>query len=483
MTEDSILGYDLYSSALSEILSEPSLHTPITVGLYAKWGSGKSFLLNQLKAEMKSFARLTRVVYLKANIFLIFTVFLLSLLVSTPLLFYRWPIGLAVFGAVLTCSFSVISVSKYCHERKELEWAERICNRLSIQISRFKLLLQVLFLNPYVSKSENTEHKNLRFIFTDYGKISTIGGENALALMVTGLCTKMEDQLGLVVTRLCRVFYNKTHSNDKFKKFCCIPTFILAGLVLAMCLSLAIFFRIRGINLAGLSVEEKAFLSTFSIIITVALISSSLTSLKIIWNLIKSPKSRIRSIHMAHSASDQKHGESRKIESFIFKLKREVDLIAHTVKTIDAFSHSCTRLVIIIDGLDSCEQSKVVQILEIIHLLFTREGDPFISILAVDPHVLIKGIEGNLTEAFRNGSVNGNDYLRTIIHLPVFLQVDLGRAKALAKIPLFKKSYNAVSSAFLKKGYQLISMKLFWQFQICFFYCRSFSFTSLKTDL
>ena len=51
MTEDSILGYDLYSSALAEILSEPSLNTPITVGLYAKWGSGKSFLLSQLKGK------------------------------------------------------------------------------------------------------------------------------------------------------------------------------------------------------------------------------------------------------------------------------------------------------------------------------------------------------------------------------------------------------------------------------------------------
>lgn len=46
-----MLGYDLYSSALADILSEPSLSTPITVGLYAKWGSGKSFLLNKLKGS------------------------------------------------------------------------------------------------------------------------------------------------------------------------------------------------------------------------------------------------------------------------------------------------------------------------------------------------------------------------------------------------------------------------------------------------
>ena len=35
-----MLGYDLYSSALANILTEPSLSMPITVGLYAKWGSG-----------------------------------------------------------------------------------------------------------------------------------------------------------------------------------------------------------------------------------------------------------------------------------------------------------------------------------------------------------------------------------------------------------------------------------------------------------
>lgn len=46
---ENMLGYDLYSSALADILSEPSLSMPITVGLYAKWGSGKSFLLNKLR--------------------------------------------------------------------------------------------------------------------------------------------------------------------------------------------------------------------------------------------------------------------------------------------------------------------------------------------------------------------------------------------------------------------------------------------------
>lgn len=49
---ENMLGYDLYSSALADILSEPSLSMPITVGLYAKWGSGKSFLLKKLKGKL-----------------------------------------------------------------------------------------------------------------------------------------------------------------------------------------------------------------------------------------------------------------------------------------------------------------------------------------------------------------------------------------------------------------------------------------------
>lgn len=48
---ENLLGYDLYSSALADILAEPSLSMPITVGLYAKWGSGKSFLLSKLSGE------------------------------------------------------------------------------------------------------------------------------------------------------------------------------------------------------------------------------------------------------------------------------------------------------------------------------------------------------------------------------------------------------------------------------------------------
>lgn len=55
-------------------------------------------------------------------------------------------------------------------------------------------------------------------------------------------------------------------------------------------------------------------------------------------------------------------------------------------------------------------------------MLFSDSDSPFITILAVDPHVIIKGIEHNLSGIFRDSSISGHDYLRNIVHLPFYLQ-------------------------------------------------------------
>ena len=60
-------------------------------------------------------------------------------------------------------------------------------------------------------------------------------------------------------------------------------------------------------------------------------------------------------------------------------------------RCMDAFLNTCTRLVVIVDGPDSCEQEKLLHVLDTVHMLFGDTGSPFITILTVDPHVVIKG--------------------------------------------------------------------------------------------
>lgn len=188
MTEDSILGYDLYSSALAEILSEPSLHTPITVGLYAKWGSGKSFLLLQLKNEMKSFAKLSQTIDLRMNLSFVSILVLLVLMFTLPFFFWNAIYGAVVFVSICLVSFvtictikyssssffrlfqflnvpfllNLIVVSKWIYDHQSREWAERFCKRIADQILNIKLLLRILFLNPGNYLNYNPEHRNLR---------------------------------------------------------------------------------------------------------------------------------------------------------------------------------------------------------------------------------------------------------------------------------------------------------------------------------
>ena len=48
---EEVMGYEVYTSALADVLCEPSLTMPLTVGMYARWGSGKSFVLRRLQGN------------------------------------------------------------------------------------------------------------------------------------------------------------------------------------------------------------------------------------------------------------------------------------------------------------------------------------------------------------------------------------------------------------------------------------------------
>lgn len=54
-----------------------------------------------------------------------------------------------------------------------------------------------------------------------------------------------------------------------------------------------------------------------------------------------------------------------------------------------------------------------------VRVLFSK--GPFISVFASDPHIIIKAINQNLNSVLRDSNINGHDYMRNIVHLPVFL--------------------------------------------------------------
>ncbi|XP_032286078.1 kinase D-interacting substrate of 220 kDa isoform X10 [Phoca vitulina] len=412
-TDGDMLGYDLYSSALADILSEPTMQPPICVGLYAQWGSGKSFLLKKLEDEMKTFAG-QQIEPLFQFSWLI--VFLTLLLCGGLGLLFAFTVdlnlGIAVslsFLALLYIFFIVI----YFGGRREGEswnWAWVLSTRLARHIGYLELLLKLMFVNPPELPEQTTKALPVRFLFTDYNRLSSVGGETSMAEMIATLSDACEREFGFLATRLFRVFKTEdTQGKKKWKKTCCLPSFVIFlfifGCIIAGITLLAIF-RVDPKHLT-----VNAVLISIASIVGLAFVLNCRTWWQVLDSLLNSQRKRL------HNAASKLH--KLKSEGFMKVLKCEVELMARMAKTIDSFTQNQTRLVVIIDGLDACEQDKVLQMLDTVRILFSK--GPFIAIFASDPHIIIKAINQNLNSVLRDSNINGHDYMRNIVHLPVFL--------------------------------------------------------------
>ncbi|GFT43189.1 kinase D-interacting substrate of 220 kDa [Nephila pilipes] len=437
------LGYDLYSSALADILSEPSLNMPISVGLYAKWGSGKSFLLKKLENEMKSFAiqwiepmfEFSRLVYL-IILLLSFTIGLIFILCTK-----KW-----IFGAYVTVGAFIVSTIFlggviYCNKHYDISWMYQLSLYLANQLNSLRTLLFVIFCNPPAIKSDS-ETDPVRFIFTEKTKVTSSGTQTSVLHIVTSLNIAIEKEFGLFTSRLYRVLKPKPVASQwwKFRTICCIPNFIIA-IILIISFG-GIVTLLLETDAANFHSEPNEYTTIFrSIFITMLCISGLVISLNL-YTVLRIIKTLVSS-HQRRIAGSYLRITSPKNESNISSLKKEVDTIVQMVQCLDAFIGQQTRMIVIVDGLDSCEQDKVLYLLDAVHTLFSDASAPFVTVLAIDPHIVIKAIESNIHKAFQKSNISGYEYLRNVVHLPFYLQSSgLRRVKAAQQAALLwnKKS-------------------------------------------
>uniref|UniRef100_A0A671NDT2 Kinase D-interacting substrate of 220 kDa-like n=1 Tax=Sinocyclocheilus anshuiensis TaxID=1608454 RepID=A0A671NDT2_9TELE len=412
-SDGDMLGYDLYSSALADILSEPTMQPPICVGLYAQWGSGKSFLLKKLEDEMKTFAGQQVEPLFQFSWLVVVLSLLLCGSVVLVLGFTVDPkLAIAISLSILALLY-VFFVVVYFGSRREGEnwnWAWVISTHLARHIGYLELLLKLMFVNPPELPEQTTRALPVRFLFTDYNRLSSVGGETSMAEMIATLSDACEREFGFLATRLFRVFKTEdTQGKKKWKKTCCIPSFVLFLFILGcliMGMALLAVFKVDGQNQT-----VNAVLVSIASVVGLALLLNCRTWWQVTDSVLNSQRKRL------HSAANKMH--KLKSEGFMKVLKNEVELMAKMAKSIDGFTQNQTRLVVIIDGLDSCEQDKVLQMLDTVRVLFSK--GPFISTFASDPHIIIKAINQNLNSVLRDSNINGHDYMRNIVHLPVFL--------------------------------------------------------------
>ncbi|KAI5733867.1 hypothetical protein M8J76_017093 [Diaphorina citri] len=424
---ENLLGYDLYSSALADIFSEPGLATPLTVGLYAKWGSGKSFLLPKLKEEMKHFERqgvdptftfssLLFVLVMHLSVFIGLVLGLSLMSVQAGL------IGTAATGLVI---YGFLSLLVLADKKPGWNWPSVCCLTLQKKLNSLQLILYMMFCHPpSLLLNDSSNLVPLRFYFTDQARVSsTAGGENYIVQMIGSLYDSLERDCGSVSTRLFRALQPKAikSSTGRWRSVCCVPYVIIFELSLACALIAASIFVIhrREMSLAPAhkSLDDtEASVFGFGALLVVLL--SVLFNLPIFGRLFQSLLFSQRT-QLQRTVSNL---DTLKSEGFLQALRSEVNLLIDMTRCMDGFMSQHTRLVIIVDGLDSCEQDKVLLVLDVIHVLLLDVNQPFIIILSIDPHVLSKAVDANSRRLFSESNISGYDYLRNLVHLPFYLQ-------------------------------------------------------------
>ncbi|CAH0720937.1 unnamed protein product, partial [Brenthis ino] len=415
---ENMLGYELYSAALADMLSEPSLSVPITVGLYARWGSGKSFLLNKLKEEMKNFARQWSETGWAWSWAVSWGAWHVALGAAAVAAVAGAPayVALAVLFAVFASLYLTFYVLWYLGNKYEWWWAGGMVAALGRRFSSLLLLLQVVFCHPPGPDDPRALPATpIRFHFTE-GMKGGAGqeGEAMVVQMIGSLAEALECQYGRVCTRLARAFRPRpvaSTSGWKWRRACCIPhiiTFELSFLcVLVGGCVLIIYITDNETDPMRRDVRQGLVVGACAAAGAV-LLANLYAGARALAALAVPPRARLARLARRDRAPAA--------------LRPEVQALTHTVSCLDAFTGQQTRLVVVVDALDSCEQEKVLALLNAVHALCSDPKSPFILLLAIDPHIISKAVEINSRRALSESNIGGWDYLRNMVQLPFYLQ-------------------------------------------------------------
>ena len=89
-----------------------------------------------------------------------------------------------------------------------------------------------------------TLDKAVRFLFTDYYRLSSVGGETSLAEMVGALTKTAERNFGVLATRIYRAI--KPRDDHYFsRKVCCLPLWLVFLFLFIDIMALTIVVAVR----------------------------------------------------------------------------------------------------------------------------------------------------------------------------------------------------------------------------------------------
>ncbi|KAM5145616.1 NTPase KAP family P-loop domain-containing protein 1-like [Mantella aurantiaca] len=347
---------DVYCYSLAKALYY--VVSPVTVGFYAPWGRSKDILLNKIE---------------------------------TYLCWESWK--------------------KEQDEVARTREQTRKCTGKDL----IKLIFLMIFYHPVITE-KHKERENIRFIFIRFSAWEYAGSDQLWAGLVTTLCDGIENYFGLAPISVYRAVARKTKIIDAplkqewtSKKFLCIPLWIAIILVILIGIGVGVLFIIYGFPFGNPTGDMLAAAEGVGATV-VGISAAGILRLVVmtVKNTIVTQKGVVQQKMNRTDMSSQL--------GFMSDVKREVKVITRYLQVMEVFQRQKIKVVLEITNLDKCMPDKVVGVLNAMNILLSDPSAPFISILAVDPRIIVECVESSLL--LKGMANNGYQFINRIITLP-----------------------------------------------------------------
>lgn len=271
--------------------------------------------------------------------------------------------------------------------------------------SFLSLIWKLLFYRP-VWTQQNQNHHNVRFVHVHFSAWHFAGSDLLWAGMALRLFWAMQVHFGKLQLALHRVA--QYHEEDevkkkkiedstddwRWKKCCCFPLWLCFLLLLITPLVILAFILIFGLPEPNVNqtvenhtdpsrqvnVIEGLVIASFGVPVASALRFIFMTGK----NLILSQDHNIKR-GMDNDKVSSKLG-------FMNEVRKEIWYLSRFVQFMEVFERRRIRIVLQITNVDKCSPMKIVAVLDAINILLSDEESPFISVLAVNPEVLVQKV-------------------------------------------------------------------------------------------
>ncbi|XP_051900275.1 NTPase KAP family P-loop domain-containing protein 1 [Pristis pectinata] len=348
--------YDSYATCLARALCY--VPTPMTVGLYAPWGSGINCLLQNIEKQIK-----------------------------------------------------IEALDREKKELKRLQEKPRVATGFGFIL----LLWYLVFLKPQITE-QHEKRKNVRFIFIQFSAWQFAGSDKLWAGLITTLCDDIKNQFGCIPTSIVRALghqdtVQRTNSNSEWvsKTILGIPVWLIFTSLLFLAIVLACIVSVYGFTLSEMGNNYVAAAEGVGFgLIGISALMTIKNSIMVGKNMVVSQKEKMKTLMNKSDFSSQL--------GFMNDVKQEVKVLTNFIHYMAVFERRKIRIVLKIMSLDRCTPDKIVGVLDAMNILLSDPDAPFISILAVDPSIIVACVEKS--NSLKGIAENGYEFLNRIVSLP-----------------------------------------------------------------